>query len=49
MSNVVTMRPDAPLTPEQQIAAIVDDYLRDMAAIGIDLNEPDEDADENEE
>jgi hypothetical protein len=49
MSNVVTMRPDAPATQEQEIAAIVDDYLKTMAAIGIDLTEQDDDEDDEQE
>lgn len=49
MSNVVTMRPDAPGTPEQKVAAIVDEYLREMEALGIDLTEQDEDEDNEEQ
>jgi len=49
MSNVVTMRPDAPTNPQQEVAAIVDEYLRDMAALGIDLTEQDDDEDDEQE
>jgi hypothetical protein len=48
MANVVKMRPDAPMTAQQEVAAIVDDYLRDVAALGIDLTEQEDDEDEQE-
>lgn len=48
MSNVVTMRPDAPATPEQEVAAIVDDYLKTMASLGINLDDEQEDDDEQD-
>jgi hypothetical protein len=48
MSNVVKMRPAAPMTTQQEVAAIVDDYLRDVAALGIDLTEQEDDEDEQE-
>ena len=49
MSNVVKMRPDQPLTVEQQAQQAVDALERELLALGIDVNAPDDEDDDDEE
>lgn len=49
MSNVVKMRPDKPLTVEEQAQQAVDDLTRDLLALGIDINAVDEDDDDEDD
>jgi len=49
MSNVVTMRPNAPLTPEQQVNLILEEHDKAMADLGIDLTEDADDEQDEQE
>lgn len=42
MTNVVKMRPNKPLTQEEELQESWAQYERDMAALGIDINAPED-------
>ena len=48
MSNVVQMKPDQPLTVEQIARTAVDDMERELLALGIDPNAPDDDDEDDD-
>ena len=49
MTNVVKIKPDQPLTVEQIARTAVDDMEKELLALGIDVNAPVDDDDEDDE
>lgn len=49
MTNVVKIKPDQPLTVEQIARSAVDELERELMALGIDVNEPLDEDDDDEE
>lgn len=48
MTNVKQMRKNQPLTDAQQAAVLVDEYEREMAALGIDVSVKQDNSDEDD-
>ena len=49
MTNVVKIKPNQPLTIEQIARTAVDDMEKELLALGIDVNAPVDDEDDNED
>lgn len=49
MTNVVKMRPNKPLTQEEELQESWAQYERDMTALGIDIHAMPDDEDNDEE
>lgn len=41
-AKVTRLRPNAPLTTQQEVAALLDQFTQDMAEAGVDVNAPTE-------